>query len=407
MTGNRIYLDYNATTPLDPRVFELMTPYFLDTFGNAASQSHPFGWEAKKAVEAAREQLAAGIGASASELVFTSGATESDNIAILGTVEAYSEKKQKNHIITVLTEHKAVLDPFAHLEKKGFQVTWLKPGKDGLISPEQVREAICDKTLLVSVMHVNNEIGVIQPISEIGAVCREKGVFFHTDATQSVGKIALDVEKDNIDLLSMSAHKIYGPKGVGVLYARKRNPRVKPAPLFYGGGHERGMRSGTLNVPGIVGFAKALELCIAVMGPEAERLSGLRNKLEKALLAELDHTFVNGHPEKRVPGCSNMSFGYVEGEGLMMAMPEVAVSSGSACTSANLSPSHVLRAIEVPDAYIHSSLRFSMGRFTTESEIDTVIERVISGVKKLREMSPLYEMAMEGIDLSTVEWRGH
>lgn len=407
MRQNRIYLDYNATTPLDPLVFEAMTPYFLQEFGNAASQTHSFGHTAKKACDNSREQLAGFIGAQASELIFTSGATEANNIAILGTVEAYSQKKRRTHLITALTEHKAVTDPFAHLEKKGFQVSWLKPDKDGIIDLDELRSLISDQTLLVSVMHVNNEIGVIQDIASIGAMCRQKEVFFHTDATQSAGKIDLHVERHNIDLLSMSAHKMYGPKGVGALYARQRNPRVKPAPLFYGGGHERDIRSGTLNVPGIVGLAKAFELCVQNMTEEAERLMFLRQKLEQGLLSELDHSFVNGHREKRAANCSNISFGYVEGEGLMMAMPEVAVSSGSACTSDNLSPSHVLKAIGVSNEYIHSSLRFSMGRFTTEAEIDLVIKKVIAGVNKLRAMSPLYEMAMEGIDLSTVEWRGH
>jgi len=399
-----IYLDNNATTQLDPRVFEVMTPYFLENYGNAASKSHAFGWKAEEAVDYAREQIATLIGANEKEIIFTSGATESNNLAIKGVYEMYAAKG--NHFITISTEHKAVLDACKHLEKLGAEVTYLPVAGDGLIQLEQIAEAIKPNTVLVSVMYGNNELGVIQPIREIGKLCKERGVLFHTDATQAVGKIPVDVIADNIDLMSFTAHKMYGPKGVGALYVRRKNPRVKVTAQMDGGGHERGMRSGTLNVTGIVGFGKACELARLEMESEAKRLSQLRDKLENALL-KLEESYVNGSAEHRLPHTTNISFKYVEGEGLMMGIKDVAVSSGSACTSASLEPSYVLKNLGLDDELAHSSLRFGLGRFTTEEEIDYTINCVTEAVNKLRDMSPLWEMFKEGIDLKSVQWSEH
>ncbi|MEJ5369806.1 MAG: IscS subfamily cysteine desulfurase [Bryobacteraceae bacterium] len=400
-----IYLDYHATTPVDERVLEAMLPYFREHFGNAASRNHSFGWVAEEAVEKARKQIAALINASPKEIVFTSGATESNNLAIKGVAEMYAERG--NHIITAATEHKAVLDTCKRLEKRGFRVTYLPVRPDGLIDLDQLRDSITDKTILVSIMYGNNEIGTIQDIRSIGQICHEKGVLFHTDATQAVGKIPVDVIADNIDLLSCSAHKMYGPKGVGALYVRRKNPRVQLTAQMDGGGHERGMRSGTLNVPGIVGFGKAAELCQQLMPEEMPRLERLRNKLKDGILAELDEVYINGTMERRLPHNLNMSFAYVEGESLLMGINDIAVSSGSACTSATLEPSYVLKALGAGDDLAHSSIRFGLGRFTTEEEIDYTIGKVVEVVKKLRELSPLYEMVKEGIDLSKVEWTAH
>ncbi|MBL7811927.1 MAG: IscS subfamily cysteine desulfurase [Bacteroidetes bacterium] len=399
-----IYLDNNATTRVDPRVFEAMTPYFLEDFGNAASRNHPFGWKAEEAVDYAREQIAALIGANEKEIIFTSGATESNNLALKGVFEMYAEKGR--HFITAVTEHKAILDTCKHLEKQGAEITYLTPGEDGLITVQQVADAIRQDTILVTIMYANNEIGVIQPIREIGALCKSKGVLFHTDATQAVGKIPVDVIADNIDLLSMTAHKMYGPKGIGALYVRRKNPRVKVTAQMDGGGHERGMRSGTLNVPGIVGFGKACELARQEMSTDAARLSKLRDKLENALL-QLEESYVNGNRDHRLPHCTNISFKYVEGEGLMMAIKDIAVSSGSACTSASLEPSYVLKSLGLDDELAHSSLRFGLGRFTTEEEIDFTIHCVTDAVNRLRDMSPLWEMHKEGIDLKSIEWQAH
>jgi len=399
-----IYMDYHATTPCDPRVFEAMSPYFTEIFGNAASRNHEFGWRAEEAIENARKQVADLIGASSKEIIFTSGATESDNLAIKGVAEMYYERG--DHIITVVTEHKAILDTCKKLEKRGFKVTYLPVGSDGLISRDDVRNAITDKTIIVSVMHVNNEIGVIQPIAEIGKVCKEKGVIFHTDAVQGVGKIPFDVNEMNVDLVSMSAHKIYGPKGVGALYVRRRNPRVQLTPMIDGGGHERGMRSGTLNVTGIVGLGKAAEIARAEMGEESERILGLREKLRRGIMDEIPEVYVNGHATRRVPGNLNISFAYVEGESLLMGINDIAVSSGSACTSASLEPSYVLKALGVGEELAHSSIRFGIGRFNTEEEVDYTIGRVNEAVNRLRELSPLWEMVQEGVDLSKVQWAG-
>ena len=399
-----IYMDNNATTPLDPRVLEAMMPYLTSEFGNAASRSHPFGWKAEEAVDKAREQIAALIGGSEKEIVFTSGATESINLALKGAAEFYQEKGR--HLITVRTEHKATLDTMKRLERQGFEVTYLDTDKYGRISAEQLRAAITDKTILVSVMLANNEIGTIQPIAELGEVTREKGVLFHVDAVQGVGKVAFDVEKMKVDMASLSGHKIYGPKGIGALWVR-RKPRVRIAPIIDGGGHERGMRSGTLNVPGIVGFGKAAELCQQLMPEESKRTYELRMRLQTYLFEHLDHLELNGHPTERLPGNLNVSFAYVEGEALMMAIKNVAVSSGSACTSASLEPSYVLRACGVSEDLAHTSIRFGIGRFNTEDEVDYVKEYVVGQVQKLREMSPLYEMAKEGIDLSKIEWAAH
>jgi len=397
-----IYLDNHATTPLDPRVLEAMLPYFTQKFGNAASRNHSFGWEAEKAVSEAREQIAQLIGATAKEIIFTSGATESDNLAIKGVAEMYRERG--NHIITQATEHKAVLDTCKRLEKQGFRVTYLPVKADGIIDLEDLKRAMDQQTILVSIMAANNEIGVLQPIAEIGRLCHEKNVLFHCDAVQAVGKIPVNVIADNIDLMSISAHKIYGPKGVGALYVRRRDPRVQIVAQIDGGGHERGMRSGTLNVPGIVGLGKACEICRQEMGEEAKRLTGLRDRLKNKLESELDYVHVNGSWEHRLPGNLNMSFLYVEGESLLMGINDVAVSSGSACTSATLEPSYVLKALGLGDDVAHSSIRFGLGRFNTQAEVDYVAAKVIDVVKKLRELSPLYEMAKDGVDLSKVQW---
>ncbi|HSA92448.1 MAG TPA: IscS subfamily cysteine desulfurase [Terriglobales bacterium] len=397
-----IYMDYHATTPMDPRVLEAMVPYFTEKFGNAASRNHPFGWAAEEAVETAREQIAKLIGATAKEIIFTSGATESDNLAIKGVAHMYREKG--NHIITCVTEHKAVLDTCKHLEKEGFRVTYLPVQADGRIDLDDLKRAIDDKTILVSIMAANNEIGVLQPIEEIGRICKERGVLFHTDAVQALGKVPFDVNKANISLASLTAHKLYGPKGVGALYVRRKNPRVQLAPIIDGGGHERGMRSGTLNVPGIVGFGKACELAMQEMPEESKRLGALRDRLKAKLMEGLDEVFVNGSLEHRLPGNLNMSFAYVEGESLLMGINDVAVSSGSACTSATLEPSYVLKALGTGDDLAHSSIRFGLGRFTTDAEVDYVAARLTEVVRRLRELSPLYEMAKEGIDLKKVSW---
>jgi cysteine desulfurase len=399
-----IYLDNNATTPMDPRVLDAMIPYFTEKFGNAASRNHPFGWVAEEAVDYAREQISKLIGTTEKEIIFTSGATESNNLAIKGVFEMYAQKG--NHIITVTTEHKAVLDTCHHIEKSGGQVTYLEVKSDGLIDLEELEKAITDKTILISIMYANNEIGVIQPVREISAIAKKHGVLFHTDATQAVGKIPVNVDADGIDLMSFSGHKMYGPKGVGALYVRRKNPRVKVTAQMDGGGHERGMRSGTLNVPGIVGFGKACELCFLEMESETKRLSSLRDKLENAL-SELEESYVNGNREHRLPHITNISFKYVEGEGLMMAMKDLAVSSGSACTSASLEPSYVLKNLGLNDDLAHSSIRFGLGRFTTEEEVDYAIECTKNAVNKLREMSPLWEMFKDGIDLDSVEWAEH
>jgi len=404
MVNLPIYLDNNATTRMDERVLDAMLPYFRDNFGNAASRNHPFGWKAEEAVDYAREQIAALIGASEKEIIFTSGATESNNLALKGVAEMYISKG--NHIVTLVTEHKAILDTCKHLEKQGFKVTYLPVGVDGLVDLALVEEAITNETVLVSVMYANNEIGVIQPIKEIAALAHAKGALFHTDATQAVGKIPVDVIESGIDLLSFTAHKMYGPKGVGALYVRRKNPRVKVTSQMDGGGHERGMRSGTLNVPGIVGFGKACELCKQEMAEETKRLSALRDKLESSLL-ELEESYVNGNTAHRLPHVSNISFKYVEGEGLIMGVKDIAVSSGSACTSASLEPSYVLKGLGLSDDLAHSSLRFGLGRFTTEEEVDFAIKTVKKAVLQLREMSPLWEMFKEGIDLDTVQWAAH
>jgi cysteine desulfurase len=396
-----IYLDYHATTPVDPRVLEAMLPYFSEEFGNAASKSHSFGWRAEEAVEAAREQVAKLVGASPKEIVWTSGATESDNLAIKGAAQFYAEKGK--HLVTVKTEHKAVLDSMHALERQGFEVTFLDVEKDGRLDPDRLRAALREDTILVSVMHANNETGVVHPIEELGKITREAGVVFHCDAVQSAGKIPFDVDRSNVDLASLSAHKMYGPKGMGALYVR-RKPRVRLVAQMDGGGHERGFRSGTLNVPGIVGYGKAAELALAERDAEAARVLALRERLRKGLLAKLDLVTVNGSLEHRVPGNLNASFAYVEGEALMMAIKDVAVSSGSACTSASLEPSYVLRAMGVSEDLAHSSIRFGLGRFTTEEEIDYVTKLVVEKVTKLRDMSPLYEMVKEGVDLSRIEW---
>ena len=400
-----IYLDYNATTPVDPKVVDAMVPYFTESYGNAASRNHSFGWQVEKVVDDARELIGKLIGAGGKEIVFTSGATESNNLAILGVAEFY--KKKGKHIISSPIEHKAVIDPCHALEQNGYEITFLDVDKHGCIDLKQLEESIRQDTILVSLMAGNNEIGTLNPIREIGQITRNKEVLFHTDATQSVGKIPIDVEEMNIDLLSMTAHKFYGPKGIGALYVRRKKPRVRLSPIMFGGGHERGMRSGTLNVPGIVGFAKALELSVEEMASEAERLTGLRQRLLDRLNSELDYIFLNGHPTERLPNNLNVSFGYVEGESLMMGVNELAVSSGSACTSASLEPSYVLRALGVGDDLAHSSIRIGMGRFTTVAEIDYAAEKIIKAVKRLREMSPLYEMVKEGVDLTTVQWTSH
>jgi cysteine desulfurase len=400
-----IYMDYHATTPMDPRVFAAMKPYFLETYGNAASRNHSFGWEAEEAVEKSRKQIASLIGATAKEIVFTSGATESNNLALKGVAEMYAEKG--NHIITAATEHKAILDTCKRLEKHGVRVTYLPVQTNGLVDMEQLQAAITDKTILISLMYANNEIGVLQPIAEIGKLAKSKGVLLHTDATQAVGKVPVNVIKDNIDLMSLSGHKMYGPKGVGALYVRRKGPRVQLTSQMDGGGHERGMRSGTLNVPGIVGLGEACALCQAEMAEESKRLGHLRDKLRDKLQSELDETYINGTMEHRLPNNLNISFAYVEGESLLMGINDIAVSSGSACTSATLEPSYVLKALGAGDDLAHSSIRFGLGRFNTEEEVDYVAAKVIDVVKKLRDLSPLYEMAKEGIDLSKVQWAAH
>jgi cysteine desulfurase len=400
-----IYMDYHATTPMDPRVFEAMKPYFLQTFGNAASRNHSFGWEAEEAVEKSRKQIASLIGATAKEIVFTSGATESNNLALKGVAEMYAEKG--NHIITAATEHKAILDTCKRLEKHGVRVTYLPVQTNGLVDLDQLQAAITDKTILISIMYANNEIGVIQPIAELGKIAKARGVLLHTDATQAVGKVPVNVIKDNIDLMSMSGHKMYGPKGVGALYVRRKSPRVQITSQMDGGGHERGMRSGTLNVPGIVGLGEACALCQAEMPEESKRMAFLRDKLRDKLQSELDETYINGTFEHRLPNNLNISFAYVEGESLLMGINDIAVSSGSACTSATLEPSYVLKALGAGDDLAHSSIRFGLGRFNTEEEVDYVAAKVIDVVKKLRDLSPLYEMAKEGIDLSKVQWAAH
>jgi cysteine desulfurase len=399
-----IYMDNHATTPMDPRVLEAMLPYFMEKFGNAASRNHPFGWTAEEAVENAREQVAKLIGATAKEIIFTSGATESDNLAIKGVAEMYREKG--NHIITAVTEHKAVLDTCKRLEKNGYRVTYLAVQKDGLVDLEELKRAIDDKTILVTIMAANNEIGVLQPWREIGKICRERRVLFHTDGVQAVGKVPIDVNKDNIDLMSITAHKIYGPKGVGALYVRRKNPRVQISAIIDGGGHERGMRSGTLNVPGIVGLGKACEIAREDMAKEGSHLAALRDRLRDRIMGRLDETYINGSMEHRLPGNLNISFAYVEGESLLMGINDVAVSSGSACTSATLEPSYVLKALGTGDDLAHSSIRFGIGRFNNEAEVDYVADRVCETVERLRELSPLYEMAKEGVNLKDVKWAG-
>ena len=398
-----IYMDNHATTPVDPRVLEAMLPYFGEKFGNAASRNHAFGWTAEEAVENARGQIASLVGASPKEIIFTSGATESDNLAIKGVAEMYREKG--NHIITQVIEHKAVLDTCKRLEKYGYEVTYLPVAKDGRVSPDAVRKAMTPKTILISIMYANNEIGVVNPIAEIGKIAKEHGVLFHVDGVQAVGKIPVDVQKDNIDLLAISAHKIYGPKGVGALYVRRRNPRVQLSAIIDGGGHERGMRSGTLNGPGIVGLGKACELCQKEMAEEGARMRRLRERLKDGIFARLDEVFINGSMEHRLPNNLNVSFAYVEGESLLMGINDVAVSSGSACTSATLEPSYVLKALGVGEDLAHTSIRFGIGRFNTEEEVDYVVNRIVEVVSRLRELSPLYEMAKEGVDLSKMNWK--
>ena len=400
-----IYLDHNATTPCDPRVVEAMVPYFTHEFGNAASRNHPFGWHAEEAVDLAREQVAKLIGADPKEIIFTSGATEGDNLALKGVFEMYASKG--NHIITCNIEHKAVLDTCKHLEKEGAEVTYLKVNDNGLIEMAELEAAIRPTTILIAIMYANNEIGTVMPMKEISALAKKKGILVFSDATQAVGKIPVDVNKDGIDLMAFSAHKMYGPKGVGALYVRRKNPRVKVTAQMDGGGHERGMRSGTLNVPGIVGFGKACEIAYNEMEEETKRVSALRDKLQNALL-QVEEAYLNGDINHKLPHVTNISFKYVEGEGLMMGFNKnIAVSSGSACTSASLEPSYVLKALGLGDDLAHSSLRFGLGRFTTEDQIDYTIEQVTTTVNKLREMSPLWEMYKEGIDLNTIEWAHH
>lgn len=400
-----IYLDYAATCPVDPRVLDAMIPCFTDNYGNAASRTHVFGWRSEEAVEAARIEIARTINADPKEITFTSGATESNNLAIKGIAEYLSEKGR--HIITVVTEHKAVLDACKHLERKGYDVTYLPVNTDGLVTVEQVAEAIRPDTILVSIMFANNETGVVQPIAEIGKLCHERKVMFHTDAVQAFGKMPIDVQEMSIDLMSISAHKIYGPKGVGALYVRRRRPRVRLSPQIHGGGHERGNRSGTLNVPGIVGFGEAARLARESMKEESARILGIREHLRKRFIAEIPHSIVNGTLESHLPGTLNISFAYVEGESLLMGLKDIAVSSGSACTSASLEPSYVLRAMGLNDELAHSSLRITIGRQTTLEEVDYVADRVKEQVERLREMSPLWEMVQDGIDLDSIQWTPH
>ncbi len=399
-----IYLDYQATTPLDPEVFEAMTPYFMEHYGNPHSRSHEFGWKSEAAIEIARELVASVIGAEAKEIVFTSGATESNNIAIKGVARFY--KNKKNHIITAVTEHKCVIDTCRHLEEEGFDVTYLKVKSDGLIDLDELESSITDKTSLVSIMFVNNEIGVIQKLKEIGAICRKKGVFFHTDIAQGFGKTKLDVNECNIDLASISGHKIYGPKGVGALYVRKK-PRVRISPIFNGGGQERGMRSGTTPTPLVVGFGKASEIALRRMDEDYEHVKNLSDYFIKTIRSNIDHVYINGSVENRYPGNINLSFAYVEGESLILAIKDLAVSSGSACTSASLEPSYVLSSIGVDEAMAHTSIRFGIGRFTTKEEMEYAARLIISKVDKLRELSPLWEMVQDGVDLKQIKWAAH
>ncbi|MEY2746557.1 MAG: hypothetical protein RL112_1599 [Planctomycetota bacterium] len=399
-----IYFDYQATTPLDPRVLEAMLPYFTEHYGNAASRSHAFGWQAEEAVEGARERIGELLGASGKEIVITSGATESLNLAIKGVAQMYAEKGR--HIVTSLVEHKAVLDTCKHLEKEGFEVTYLEPTKAGRVELEAVRAALRPDTILVCLMWANNEVGTINPIREIGALCKEKGVLLCTDATQAAGKVPIDVEADHVDLLALSGHKMYGPKGVGALYVRRKNPRVRLVAQMDGGGHERGMRSGTLNVPGIVGLGEACRIAKLEMEKDRAHTQGLRDQFESRVMQALDFVTINGDVRHRLPNNSNLSFSYVEGESLIMGIKDIAVSSGSACTSASLEPSHVLRAMGVGDELAHSSIRFGFGRFTTQEQVDFAVDQLVGAVKRLRELSPLYEMVQEGIDLSTVNWQG-
>lgn len=402
--GKLIYMDHHATTPVDPRVLEKMLPFFSERFGNAASRSHQFGWEAEKAVNEAREQIAQLINASGpKDIIFTSGATESNNLALRGVAEFYEEKG--DHIITALTEHKAVLDTCRELERGGKKVTYLPVTREGIVDPGSVRRAITPKTILISIMLANNEVGTINSVEEIGKISREHGILLHCDAVQGAGKIPVDVQKMGIDLMSLSAHKLYGPKGTGALYIRGKNPRVRLHPLLFGGGHERGFRSGTLNVPGIVGFGEACRICMEEMEEESRRLLFLREKLRKGIEERLDYVYLNGSLEHRLPGNLNMSFAYVEGESLIMGLKGIAVSSGSACTSATLEPSYVLKALGVGEELAHTSIRFGLGRDNTEEEVSYVIEEVVRNVNRLREMSPLYEMAKEGVDLATVQWK--
>lgn len=405
MAQRVIYMDNQATTPMDERVLNAMLPYFRDQFGNAASRSHPYGWAAEEAVENAREQIGKLIGAKGKEIIFTSGATESDNLAVKGVVEFY--KDTGNHVITCVTEHKAILDTCKALERAGkATVTYLPVDKYGQVDVDAVKNAITDKTVLISIMYANNEIGTIHPIREIGKLAKEKGILFHSDATQGVGKVPVNVDQDGIDLLSMSAHKMYGPKGCGALYVRSKGPRVRLTPQMDGGGHERGMRSGTLNVSGIVGFGKACELCGQELEAEAGKLVALRTRLHEGLTSQLEEVYLNGHPTQRIPGNLNLSFSYVEGESFLMGVnKDIALSSGSACTSATLEPSYVLKALGVGDDLAHTSIRFGLGRFNTEEDVDFVVKRVVEVVQRLREMSPLYEMAKEGIDLKKVQWK--
>jgi cysteine desulfurase len=398
-----IYMDNHATTPVDPRVVDAMLPYFTERFGNAASRNHSFGWAGEEAVENARAQVASLIGATPKEIIFTSGATESDNLMIKGVAEMYREKG--NHIVTQAIEHKAVLDTCKRLEKYGYEVTYLPVQRDGRVNPEDVRKAITPKTILITIMYANNEIGIINPMAEIGKIAKEHGIIFAVDGVQAVGKIPVDVQKDNIDLLAISGHKIYGPKGVGALYVRRRNPRVQLSAIIDGGGHERGMRSGTLNVTGIIGLGKACELAQQEMPEESKKMRALRDRLRAGLEAKLDEVYINGSMEHRLPNNLNMSFAYVEGESLLMGINDVAVSSGSACTSATLEPSYVLKALGVGEDLAHTSIRFGLGRFNTEEEVDYVTDKMVQVVTKLRELSPLYEMAKEGIDISKVKWQ--
>jgi cysteine desulfurase len=400
-----VYLDYNATTPVDPAVMEQMQPYFCEIFGNAASRSHAFGWQAEEAVESARSRIAGLIGASQREIVFTSGATESDNLAIKGVAEMYADRGK--HIITAKTEHKAVVDSCRYLAENGYEITWLDVDENGQVSCEQLAGAIRDDTILITIMAANNETGALAPIGEIGRIAKDRQVLFHTDATQAAGKIPLDVEAMEIDLLSLSAHKMYGPKGVGALYVRRRGPRVRLRSQMHGGGHERGLRSGTLNVAGIVGMGAAADLAYRNLAQEPGRIEALRDRLERNILSRLDCVQVNGGAGPRLANTSNISFAYVEGEALMMKVGDLAVSSGSACTSASLEPSHVLGAMGVGDDLAHSSIRLSLGRFTTEEEVDFAADRIVSAVEELRQMSPLYEMAQKGVDLSKFQWKGH